>query len=269
MHRGVDLNMPPIRRAMIALIFASGSWSCDSITGPSFPADQIIATEPLPIFREWWKLVEACAGRTGDFTTIHWYTTRGSPLVLDGQQYNGYWFGDGNRIVIANLHDGQTVRHEMLHAILQRGDHPLDAFAGTCDGVVSFSAPEDYGVPQALASQAKVLSASEALTIQVKPLPAEPSASAHDGKFTFDIIATNNSGAPVWVPIPDGYTASYIVREHGYGTAMLTKAQRVFFDVGQVRHVLLDAGVDSAGTYHVRAGYARALTDWVPVTVVP
>jgi hypothetical protein len=50
----------------------------------------------------------------------------------------GAWLRSGNRIVVGEYvsEHPAIVRHEMLHAILQRGDHPREYFVSRCGSVV-------------------------------------------------------------------------------------------------------------------------------------
>jgi hypothetical protein len=259
-----------MRRIAAVLASCVLLWSCDSITAPPFPSNDVRAIQPLARYSLWWEEVQECAGRKGDFASIHWYETRSGPVVVDGKTYDGYWWEDGNRIALADRYRGPIVRHEMLHAILRRGDHPLDMFAGRCEGVVAFDAPESYGVNPLLAAQAKTVAAESTLAVSIGPEPVIPRLSQYGGCFTLTVTAANRTGAPIWVTLPNEYTGSYVFREEGYtGTLMYTRQKRVFFAPGQQRRVVLDAYVDTAGTYHVSAGYAGAVSSWTPIAIVP
>jgi hypothetical protein len=73
------------------------------------------------VFREWWSEVEECAGRRSDFEQVQWFVVPGLFVIVNEQLYNGFWFRT-HRVVIPEkrLADVQTVKHEMLHVILQR-----------------------------------------------------------------------------------------------------------------------------------------------------
>jgi hypothetical protein len=120
----------------LSLAFIACVATCRMTTGIDFPSGAE-PMEPQPVYRDWWTMVEACAGRTGNFDAIHWYSI--GIYWIDGQLAAGVWFEDGNRIVISSpwLLDGGAVRHEMLHALLQRGDHPREYFVTRCGGVIS------------------------------------------------------------------------------------------------------------------------------------
>lgn len=65
-----------------------------------------------------------------------------SPVLGDGVEYDAYWMAAGNRIIIARrfVRDGLIVRHEILHALLGRGDHPPEYFRRRCAGIVDRNA---------------------------------------------------------------------------------------------------------------------------------
>lgn len=261
-------SIPPAARLLLAGIALLAA--CDLPTAATFPEDDLVALEPPPQFAYWWSLVEQCSGRTSSLATVRWFTTRSGPVMVEGTSYDGYWWRDGNRVAVGNPDDGRTVRHEMLHALLDRGDHPLDMFAGRCAGVVGFrTAPESHGVPPLFGARARTVPAESALVVTIARDPVAPSRSERGGWFTYVVTARNTTGAPVWVPL-HGYTAAYYVREEGLaGTYEETRAARVFFLPGQERRVVLDARVPWLDTVHVQGAYGRAQSDWLAVTFTP
>lgn len=102
------------------------------------PGD-VLALGPLPVeYDAWWRATEACADRQGDLATVRWFTTPGDSVRVGTATFDAYWFAAGNTIVVgrAYVRDGPVVRHEMLHALLGRGDHPAEYFQKRCAGVV-------------------------------------------------------------------------------------------------------------------------------------
>lgn len=89
------------------------------------------------IYRDWHLKTEECSGRTGEFPTIQFYVVPGvdSFSTEEGRKV-GWWILEGgiNRIVIAGNLAAQemVVRHEMLHALLQRAGHPPEYFVDRC-----------------------------------------------------------------------------------------------------------------------------------------
>ncbi|HYK81603.1 MAG TPA: hypothetical protein VEU55_00540 [Gemmatimonadales bacterium] len=87
------------------------------------------ATEfsPPAVYRTWWAEIAACAGLSGDFAAIDWYQVVGTSYSCPA--YEGScsgWWQPPHTIYLAAawVNDRQLVEHEMLHDLLQRGDHP-------------------------------------------------------------------------------------------------------------------------------------------------
>ncbi|PYP44027.1 MAG: hypothetical protein DMD50_15660 [Gemmatimonadetes bacterium] len=91
------------------------------------PAGAIPLTPPA-VYREWWTEIERCAGLWGDFDRVEWYEVPGSTYSCPAHegQCDGWWRSP-HTIYMAQsrLYDRQLAEHEMLHDLLQRGDHPL------------------------------------------------------------------------------------------------------------------------------------------------
>lgn len=82
---------------------------------------------PPASYRAWWAAMEACAGTTGDFDRVAWYAVEGSSYPCPA--YDGRcegWWQPPHTVYIAQtlLGDRRLVEHEMLHDLLERGDHP-------------------------------------------------------------------------------------------------------------------------------------------------
>lgn len=94
----------------------------------------------VPEYVTYWSDVEQCSGVTGDMHTVTIYQVLNTDVVtvpVDGTTITaqGVWLRHGNRIVMAGLFAGdpKLMKHEMLHALLQRGDHPTAYFVDRCD----------------------------------------------------------------------------------------------------------------------------------------
>jgi hypothetical protein len=128
----------PFQKSAIYCLGLLGTLAACEMLGPPPPlpaqAQQVL---PPDEYRTWWSETEACAGRSGDIDQIAWY------LVPDAETFDsksglkvGLWThsGEGVRIVIAgNYADNElVVRHEMLHALLDREGHPAEYFETRC-----------------------------------------------------------------------------------------------------------------------------------------
>jgi hypothetical protein len=112
--------------------------SCTSLAPhePSLPAGAVAVAAPA-IYRDWHQKTQACSGLGGEFSTIQFYVVPGVetfPTQVGAKV--GLWNREGgiNRIVIAGnyLSHEMVVRHEMLHALLQREGHPTNYFIERC-----------------------------------------------------------------------------------------------------------------------------------------
>jgi len=122
-------------RLAIALI-GIGAAGCGA---PTAPAGAAALTAPT-VFSQWWSEVEQCSGLRGDVDRVSWYVV---PCV-DGESgfkcdvtqeglCAGEWrsphtisLGGPNRFFLDGYMDDEwTVKHEMLHDLLGRADHPV------------------------------------------------------------------------------------------------------------------------------------------------
>jgi hypothetical protein len=88
-------------------------------------------------YHTWWSKTEGCAELTGDLNRVEWYVV---PNVATFETEQGPKVGirvkAGDRITIvlagAYQEHEMVVRHEMLHAILDRPGHPTEYFEDRC-----------------------------------------------------------------------------------------------------------------------------------------
>ena len=261
--------MPNRTGAAVALLVTLTA--CEIPTAAEFPTDQVMPMEAPRQYELWWSVVEQCSGRTGDLGAIHWFVSNTDrPLEIGGELYDGYWWETGNRIAVARTYDGPTVRHEMLHALLNRGDHPLEYFAGRCEGVVKFDAPQAYGLTATELSVAREARADSALRVEIATIPARPAAGGYYERFLFGITATNMLDVPVWVPVRSGVTGWFRFLEQDlWANGGYDDRPRIYFAPGQQRRLMIDAAIDVPGTYHVIGGYAGAESAPTAIAIVP
>jgi hypothetical protein len=109
------------------------------LTPPELPEAAEALTPPAS-YAEWWQATEQCAGLRGDLSRLTWFDLPGrTSFVYGSAQYNGYWWNGVHWILLAGekVNDPFIVRHEMLHELLGRGDHPAEYFQRRCAGVVA------------------------------------------------------------------------------------------------------------------------------------
>lgn len=265
------------RRGRSLLVLCLLSLGCgDAPTAPPLPDEAVPMRRPA-VYAAWWRMVEACSGRRGDLARVRWFSAP-APFEVDGQLYDGYWHrGDwlrgGDRIVLSTAWTppGDLVRHEMLHALLRRGDHPRAAFVEACGGVVDCGVgcdalgEEGRGVP---AGAREVTPA--ALEISLAVSPAAPSWVADSGWFSLTVTARNPAPEPVWVRLPSEMTFGYVpLMEDGTsGTYRTTAEPRWAFRAGEARRYVFDVHYPP-GTYAFEGLFGRQPGPAVTVTVGP
>lgn len=114
------------------------------LRGPDFLPDKALPIKPTPpLYRQWWKDVEGCAGARkpvhrarfffiaapdGDGFRHPWFTDPLDGLAFPPRQ----WMAVASYAVL----DSMTVRHEMLHLIASEGYHNPDLYQRRCKGLV-------------------------------------------------------------------------------------------------------------------------------------
>lgn len=227
-----------VRGIALALAFTG----CVEPTAPT--AAHPMAHPPIQ-YATWWKMMETCSGIEGNFGAVTWYTVPVDSLggfAFEGSELDGYWRKAGDRIYLAAnaLNRGGTVRHEMLHALLQSGGHPLEYFATRCGALVTCGSEcglseTNRGVP---ANARQIPSESLAVNIALTPLGA-PAESIDSGWVTITITATNARPEPVWVSIPDNLSFGYVFADFP-GTAHWATEPRWAFLAGESRSLAFD-----------------------------
>ena len=130
-------------RCLLALTVAFTSAGCgDHPAAPSALPESAVPFTPEPVYRTWWDQVEACSGTAGPFEDVRWYVVPGDrPFVVPalGRTVLGYWDPGTNSIVVLQWVPSAAalVRHEILHALLRRSDHPPEFFEERCGEVIT------------------------------------------------------------------------------------------------------------------------------------
>jgi hypothetical protein len=97
------------------------------------------AHTPEAKYVQWWEQVEACSGRSARFDRVNWFVVPGAQsFAYRGRTVEAYWLSYRHQIILgeSSVDDGRLVRHEMLHDILDTGDHPREYFATRCGRLV-------------------------------------------------------------------------------------------------------------------------------------
>lgn len=132
-----------MRRATASIILSGASLgACHDPSAPTPLPPGAEAFVPETVYREWWQQMEICSGTKAPFDSVRWYVVRGEePFRVRGIDYPvvGYWDPQNNHIVLLEYLVSQrapVIRHESLHAIIRRTDHPPLYFEERCGATI-------------------------------------------------------------------------------------------------------------------------------------
>jgi hypothetical protein len=129
--------MPKSALPLYCLGLLSTLAACEMLAPPSpLPPTAQVMTPPAE-YRAWWSETEACSDLKGAFEEITWYVVPDSmSFTTESGEKVGLWSESsaGTRIIIAGAFASHelVVRHEMLHALLNREGHPAEYFQNRC-----------------------------------------------------------------------------------------------------------------------------------------
>ncbi len=111
----------PLREVLRAAPLLLGA----CLAHPFEPADARPFTPPVALYAVWWDRMETCAHVSAPLDEIEWYQVPGNQFATPQGPRWGWW-DPPHEIYIAVTHitDELLVEHEMLHDLLQTGDHP-------------------------------------------------------------------------------------------------------------------------------------------------
>jgi hypothetical protein len=137
MLRLTVLRSAALSAALVALVSSCSATDAVSPATPPLPPGAE-ALQALAPYGSWWSDVENCSGKRADMARIAWFIVPNEDhFVYRGKSFDGYWWST-HWVVLASpfVDDAAIVRHEMLHDLLNRGDHPAEFFQRRCAGVV-------------------------------------------------------------------------------------------------------------------------------------
>src|SRR3977135_2236647 len=117
----------------VFLILGAGACPAPRAAGaPLAPLGRSWAVPTLGLYQEWWDKTVACSGHSGKMTEVSFYAVDApsGAIELAGELAHAWGVREGNRVYppASALGEEWLVRHEMLHALLQRGTHPAKLF---------------------------------------------------------------------------------------------------------------------------------------------
>jgi hypothetical protein len=127
--------MRSLRRSILSALFVP-LLGCATEPTVSLPEGAQAFTAPAD-YTVWWSKTESCAELAGRMNRVEWYVVPGvSTFETDLGPKVGIRVKVGDRITIVLAgeyqHHEMVVRHEMLHAILDRPGHPALYFEERC-----------------------------------------------------------------------------------------------------------------------------------------
>ena len=263
-------------RALICrvVIGCAALTACHHLVAPPLPPTAVRLSPPPIVYERWWKMVETCSALTGHLSDVNWYYVPDVNRVSDGQEMtDGYWSKGGNQIVLPGneVFDGEVVRHEMLHALLQTAGHPRKTFLDACGGVAGCesdpSCIQDAGKPPDVDPATQSVFPS-ALEVSALLSPAQPTSSIDGGFFTYTVYTHNAANYPIVVTLPVQPGAEfpiaypYTIRGAGaYSGAFLALDQsRTYFRPGETKQQVFDFGIGPAGAVPFSRVFGRGLS---------
>jgi hypothetical protein len=268
-------------RAALLACQAACSLLIAACTQPTIPLPEgATPFDPPPHFAFWWSLTEQCSGLTGRYQDVRWYSVPTANLtVQNGDTLAGEWFPGTNQIVISQrgLQDPTLVRHEMLHALLNRSAHPRALFYARCNGYVSCVgqcardvAPIDT-IPQPGAMD---IDPSQ-LRLRLALVPDAIADSINEGWFAIVLSVTNPFTHPVRMRLAKIPGNPDFVETEGYGlmqgdpTVALAyvdggsfyrfENDSLGFDGGETRNLVID---ESSQKLRLRSGMRYSVRGW-------
>ena len=284
-HAVWTLSIAPVVAAIIGLAACGGV-----VDPPPLPSDAEEFSPPV-VYSTWSNMTQACSGLTGSLGAVTWYKT--SEVLHDartGDVVLGYWYSADNTIVLttASVHDGGTVRHEMLHSLLGKSGHPRDQFLGKCAGTVPCEAGciRDAGpYPAPPESPIHVTGDSIDLTVDVEP--KNPTPATDGGLFSITVTAHNRSAhwatvTPSVLVDDTNRTFSFDVRDASTSVG-ITKGEvaldpsEMIFAPGETKRQVFDFAIGDSpfanqllsGNYIVRGGYSDYWSTYSPFVIGP
>jgi hypothetical protein len=270
---------PTVRRFGSGILLGVFAVGCADMGPPS----GVVGFVPPAVYASWWQLTERCSGRVGEFGGVRWYLVPGvASFNLEGQSVAGAWYSAGNRIVIAAdyLTDGELIRHEMLHALLQQGGHPRGSFLGSCGDIVLCveGCVRDAGGPPDTSTDAVMARPSD-MNVTTLVEPSTVSLSRDSGLFTVTVNVTNTESRPVRVAVPAnlpwvGFEFSGTGGGEGTSNSDTTVAFAPAGSAGSTRRYVFDvmpAIPDfialAPGSYTVRSTFVHRAAPVIPLMV--
>lgn len=244
--------------------------------------------DPPPQYALWWNEAETCSHTAGDASRVRWYRTPRGVDLQGASHVAGQYDPNGHRIALAGdfVDDGRVVRHEILHALHPRVQHPRDLFLRRCGDVVPCTgtcASEAGPTPIIPDSVRRVL--PEDIVVSIHVTPSSPGSDLFEGHFVLVVVARNPFDEPVMVNFPDSNrfggarTFGYQLGEHPRGSLSYFEGRPYdrsagYFLPRESKRAVYDFKVRGAagtfprpGSYFAFGAFNNHLTDTIRFTI--
>lgn len=131
------MRLTPTLRA-IALIPLIGLGACSGTepTAALLPDGAVSISAPVA-YADWYGRTEACSGQGGDFSKVRFFVVpNAKSFQTEFGETVALWrkVGDEQFIIVSGEYQNHemVLRHEMLHALLEREGHPMEYFVSRC-----------------------------------------------------------------------------------------------------------------------------------------
>lgn len=128
-----------LRRVLFCAVLLAG---CENPLAPYVPEKiehkyGAFRFTPPAHYLDWWKEVEGCSGKTGDFDAVQWYQATFTD-ILPGTTAAAISDYARQVVVVAEYRkeEANVIRHEALHLIIKVPGHPPEFFQGPCGNLV-------------------------------------------------------------------------------------------------------------------------------------
>ncbi|MDX2014412.1 MAG: hypothetical protein SFW67_29705 [Myxococcaceae bacterium] len=125
-----------LRALTLIPLIGLGACSGTEPTTALLPQGALAIAAPAS-YTEWYSRTESCAATQGDFAKLRFFVVPGvRTFQSEFGETVALWrkVGDEQFIIVSGEYsnDEMVVRHEMLHALLQREGHPAEFFVNRC-----------------------------------------------------------------------------------------------------------------------------------------
>lgn len=270
-----------IRRRYLVYFALLATCGCGDVLAPPPSA---VPLHPLPEeYTAWWTLTERCAGVERRLDRVRFMVVP-EPTIPGTEDVTGAWYRDVNTIVFAGGREriGSIVRHEMLHAIVDRTDHPRSAFVDRCAGIVSCEGAciREAGGPIVRDPSAPIVPPEAMdISVDVEPREVQRNTDASWPCVTVVVSARNPAGSPsrAQLQLVEGLAQSfgYVLNDGADGELEFSPSDFMAFAGNETRRSVYECaavgdvpGQAPLAHHEIRGLFGGILTDPVRIDVI-